>query len=146
VTVGGFQYHATNGGLQSRWPPAIVPVTVTVTNVSGRPAALDLLGGNCAVRLRVYAHHVPPQDPIFDAAADWLSCYVPIVHYAMAPGETITIKSPEGGPGLDLAPGRYDLGAVVTVVPVADTLTIRRHPPQRVELGAGQFRVPLPYD
>jgi hypothetical protein len=33
---------------------------------------------------------------------------------------------------------------VVTVVPTADSL--RRRGPQRIELGAGQFRVPLPYD
>ena len=146
VTVGEFRYHATNGGLQSRWPPAIVPVTVTITNVSDHAAALDVLGGNCAVRIRVYAHHVPPQDPVFNGAADWLSCYVPILHYALTPGQSVTLVSPEGGPGLNLAPGRYDLGAVVTVVPVTDTMSLRRHAPQRVELGAGQVRVPFPYD
>lgn len=146
VTVGEFKYHAENRGLQSRWPPMIVPVTVTITNVSDHAAALNVLGGNCAVRLRVYAHHVPPQKPVFDAAADWLSCYVPIIHYALTPGQSVTLESPQGGPGLTLPPGRYDLGAVVTVVPVADTMQLRRHAPQRVELGAGQVRVPLPYD
>jgi hypothetical protein len=144
VTVGEFQYRASNNGLKSRWPPVIVAATVTVTNVSDHAAAIDLLGGNCAVRLRVYTHQVPLSKPVFDAAAEWLSCYVPILHYALTPGQSITLVSPEGGPGLDLAPGRYDLGAVVTVVPTADSL--RRRGPQRIELGAGGIQVPLPYD
>lgn len=147
LTVGEFRYHAENRGLQSRWPPMIVPVTVTITNVSDHAAALNVLGGNCAVRLRVYAHHVPVQKPIFNGAADWLSCYVPVMHYALTPGQSVMLQSPEGGPGLvNLTPGRYDLGAVVTVIPVADTMSLRRHPPQRVELGAGHVEVPLPYD
>ena len=146
VTVGEFRYLANNRGLQSRWPPMVVPVTVTITNVSGHAAALNVLGGNCAVRIRVYVHHVPPEKPIFDGAADWLSCYVPVIHYALTPGQSVTLSSPEGGPGLNLAPGRYDLGAVVTVVPVSDTLSLRRRGPRRVELGAGQVLVPLPYD
>jgi hypothetical protein len=68
ITVGDFQYKASNGGLRSRWEPMIVLVTVTVTNVSQHAAALNVLSGNCEVLLRVYAHHIPPKKPAYDAS------------------------------------------------------------------------------
>ncbi len=67
ITVGDFEFKATNGGLKSRWAPMIVQVTVTVTNVSQHAAALNVLGGNCEVLIRVYAHHIPPKAPAYDA-------------------------------------------------------------------------------
>jgi len=152
ITVGDFEYVATNDGLDSRWSPLNVHVAVTIKNVSSHPATLDFLGGNCAVRLRVYSAdelaRVKDQNgavrPIFDAAQTGYECYVPVVHQKFSAGETTTLQSGGDGPGVRLRSGRYKLTAVVTVVPAPDSL--RRHGPHLVEVPAGSIRVPLPYD
>ena len=138
ITVGDFQYKASNGGLKSRWAPMIVLVTVTVTNVSQHAAALNVLGGNCEVLIRVYAHHIPPKAPAYDASGPGVSCYVPVSHFGLTPGQSVTLQSASGGPGVCLAPGRYDLAAIVSVSDSTGT--------QRVEIPAGSVRMPPPYE
>jgi hypothetical protein len=138
ITVGDFQYKASNGGLKSRWAPMIVLVTVTVTNVSEHAAALNVLGGNCEVLLRVYAHHIPPKKPAYDASGPGVSCYVPVSHFGLTPGQSVTLQSASGGPGVYLPPGRYDLAAIVSVSDSTGT--------QRVEIPAGSVRLPPPYE
>jgi hypothetical protein len=133
ITVGAFQYRGANHGLRSRWPPVITQVTVTVTNVSERPASLHVLGGNCAVLLRIYAHRVPLEPPVFDASGPGVSCYVPVDRYPLTPGQSVTLHSAGGGPGIDLLPGRYDLAAIVTVADSTGS--------QRIEIPAGSVRV-----
>jgi hypothetical protein len=138
ITVGDFEFKATNGGLKSRWAPMIVQVTVTVTNVSQHAAALNVLGGNCEVLIRVYAHHIPPKAPAYDASGPGVSCYVPVSHFGMTPGQSVTLQSASGGPGVYLAPGRYDLAAIVSVSDSSGT--------QRVQIPAGSVRMPPPYE
>jgi len=129
----------------------MVQVTVAVTNVSTHPATLDALGGNCAVRVRIYPLVMPTRhgarvasSPVFDAAEPGYECYVPLLHETVAPGKAVTLQSAGDGPGVSLPPGRYDVTGVVTVVPPADSL--RRHGAQLVEITAGSIRVPQPYD
>lgn len=138
VAAGGFQFTAHNSGLRSRWPPVIVQVTVTVTNASDHLQVLRALGGNCAVLLRMYEHHVPPRHPAFDASIPGAPCYVPVLRFTLKPGESATLQSAGDGPGIELAPGRYDLAAIVTIVGADGS--------QRVEVPAGSVRVPPPYD
>jgi hypothetical protein len=138
ITVGDFQYTAKNGGLKSRWAPMLVQVTVTVTNVSQHAAALNVLGGNCEVLIRAYAHHIPPKAPAYDASGPGVSCYVPVSHFGMTPGQSVTLQSASGGPGVYLPPGRYDLAAIVSVSDSTGT--------QRVEIPAGSVRMPPPYE
>jgi hypothetical protein len=138
ITVGDFQYQARNGGLKSRWAPMIVLVTVTVTNVSQHAAALNVLGGNCEVLMRVYAHHVPPKRPVYDASGPGVACYVPVNHLGLTPGQSVTLQSASGGPGVYLPPGRYDLAAIISVSDSTGT--------QRVEVPAGSVRMPPPYE
>jgi hypothetical protein len=138
ITVGDFQYKASNGGLRSRWEPMIVLVTVTVTNVSQHAAALNVLSGNCEVLLRVYAHHIPPKKPAYDASGPGISCYVPVSHYGLTPGQSVTLQSASGGPGVYLPPGRYDLAAIVSVSDSTGT--------QRVEIPAGSVKMLPPYE
>jgi hypothetical protein len=146
VTVGDFEYRGSNSGLRSRWPPVVAQVSVRATNVSAHPALLDVLGGNCAVRLRIYASHAGtgPAGPVFDATQQGFECYVPLLRRPLAPGQSITLQSAADGPGLNLRPGRYDLAGVITVVPPPDSL--RHHGAHRVEVPAGSIRVPEPYD
>jgi len=152
VTVGDFEYRATNGGLESRWPPVSVEVTVSVKNAGAHRARLDALSGNCAVRIRIYswddlaraAKQGAQIRPVFDAAQPGYSCYVPVLHRMLAVGEVTTLRSPGGGPGLDLAAGRYALTGVVTVIPPQDSL--RRHGVHLIEVPAGTIRVGQPYD
>ena len=152
VTVGDFEYRARNDGLDSRWATLKVQVAVTIKNVSSHPATLDYLGGNCAVRLRVYSAdelaRAKEQNgavrPTFDAAQTGYECYVPVVHQKFTAGETATLLSGGEGPGVRLRSGRYRITAVVTVVPPPDSL--RRHGPHLVEVPAGSIRIPLPYD
>ncbi|GEM_PF-2799038 len=149
LTVGEFQYRGRNTGLRSRWPPMIVRVIVTVANVSSHAAALDVLGGNCLVRLRVYRARRDDREqdsaatPLFDAAAPGFECYVPVQHYSLAPGQTVELQSAGNGPGIAVDPGRYEIAGVVTVIPSADSL--HRYGPVRVEVQAGSVRVPPPY-
>jgi len=138
ITVGDFQYQARNGGLRSRWQPMLVQVFVTVTNVSQHAAGLNVLGGNCEVLMRVYAHHVPPKPPVYDASGPGVSCYVPVIHYGLTPGQSITLQSASGGPGVYLKPGRYDLAAIISVSDSSGT--------QRVEIPAGSVRTLPPYE
>jgi len=152
VTLGEFEFHGTNAGLQSRWPPTSVQVTVAIRNTTNHVATLDFLGGNCAVRLRVYrAEDVTratkertPVRPVFDATQPGYECYVPGMHQRLYPGDTMRLQSAGDGPGTVLRPGRYEVTGVVTVVPPPDTL--HRFGPHLVEVPAGSFRVPLPYD
>jgi hypothetical protein len=152
LTLGDFEYRATNSGLKSRWPPASVQVTVTIRNVSTHAATLDALTGNCAVRLRLYRADEVTQakakdaavNPVFDAAQPGFECYVPELHRRLAAGDTLVLQSAGDGPGIRLPSGRYDVTGVVTVVPSPDTL--RRTGPHLVEVPAGSIRVPLPYD
>ena len=151
ITAGDFEYRATSSGLRSRWPPVMVQVTVTVTNVSTHPATLDALNGNCAVRVRIYPGTAVTRgaarvlaDPVFDAAQRGFECYVPLLHVTLAPGKAVSLQSAGDGPGVTLAPGPYHVTGVVTIVPPADSL--RRHGPDLVEVSAGTIRVPPPYD
>jgi hypothetical protein len=152
VTVGDLRFTARNGGLESRWQPTVVRVTVMARNTSDHRVRVNMLGGNCAVRLRIYdAHEVSAQGvttrdaaPVFNAASSAVSCYVPMLHVNLAAGDSMALASPGGGPGVSLDPGRYALAGVVTIVPGEDTL--RRHGALTVEVPAGTFRVPQPYE
>lgn len=152
VTMGDVQYQATNSGLRSRWPPVEVQVSVTIKNVGSHPTRINVLGGNCAVRVRVYsadaiAHakgHLEKVHPVFDATDPSYECYVPNVRLGLTAGGDTTLRSAGDGPGIRLAPGRYDLVGVVTVIPSADSL--RRYGAQIVEVPAGSIRVAQPYD
>jgi hypothetical protein len=152
VTLGDFEFPGTNGGLKSRWPPVSVTVTVTIKNVSTHPAALDLLSGNCAVRMRVYraqdvsrsAGKLTTVEPVFDATQPGYECYVPDLHRTLTAGQSMTLQSGGDGPGIRLRSGKYDLTGIVTVIPPPDTL--HKHGPHVVEVPAGSIRVPLPYD
>jgi hypothetical protein len=152
VTIGDVEYHATNSGLHSRWPPVEVQVSVTIKNVASHATRINVLGGNCAVRVRIYsaddiAHakaHPESVRPVFDATQPSYQCYVPELRLGLASGADTTIRSAGDGPGIRLAPGRYDLVAVVTVIPSADSL--RRFGPELVEVPAGSIRVAQPYD
>ena len=137
ITVGSFQYRASNDGRESRWPPVITQVTVTVTNVGTRPASLHVLGGNCEVLVRIYEHHVPLGKPVFNASGPGVACYVPVNRYPLPPGESVHLRSAGGGPGVTLRPGRYDVAAIVTVSDSSGT--------QRIEIPAGSVRVLPPY-
>lgn len=138
IALGPFRFRGTNSGLKSRWPPVVTVATVTVTNVSQQPAALNVLGGNCEVLVRIYAHGVPLQRPVFDASGPGTTCYVPIRHYGLTPGQSVELHSAGNGPGIELAPGRYDMAAIVTVSDSTGS--------QRIEIPVGSFRVPPPYE
>lgn len=152
VTVGDVEYHAVNSGLHTRWPPVEVQVSVRIKNVGSHATRLEVLGGNCAVRVRIYsaddiAHakaHPEGVHPVFDATLPSYECYVPQLRLGLRAGADTTLRSAGDGPGISLAPGRYDLVGVVTVIPSADSL--RRHGPVLVEVPAGSIRVAAPYD
>jgi hypothetical protein len=151
VVVDSIEYSGTNNGLRSRWPPYMVQVSVNVKNVGQRPVRLEVLGGNCAVRVQIYsatevadaAHKLAAVHPVFDATDLGFQCYVRSLYLALASGGDTTIQS-VSGPGVRLAPGRYDLVGIVTVIPSADSL--RRHGPTLVTVPAGQIRIPQPFD
>ncbi len=130
VTVGEFQYTAKNGGANT-WGPLQVQVTVTATNVTDKPAAIDVLGGNCAVLIRIFKKSDRTDTPVYDASKG-TECYVKPVHERVQPHESYTAQSGRYGPGIDLPPGRYYLSALV--VP-AD----REKP--KIEIPAGEFVV-----
>jgi hypothetical protein len=152
VTVDDIEYQGVNSGLRSRWPPVEVQVSVKIKNVGNHATRLEMLGGNCAVRVRIYsadaiAHaksHPERVHPVFDATEPSYECYVPELRLGLAAGKDTTLRSAGDGPGIRLAPGRYDLVGVVTVIPSADSL--RRHGPVLVEVPAGSIRVAPPYD
>jgi hypothetical protein len=151
ITVGDFEYKGTNGGLQSRWPPATVQVTVRIKYISSHTSLLDVLSGNCAVRVRIYsadalarsAGQVAKISPKFDAVQSG-SCYVPITHKLLTAGDSTTLVSAGSGPGVRLQSGRYMLTGIITVVPPADSL--RHFGVHLIEVPAGSIRVPVPYD
>ncbi len=130
VTVGEFQYTAKNGGANT-WGPLQVQVTVTATNVTDKPAAIDVLGGNCAVLIRIFKKSDRTDTPVYDAS-NGAECYVKPVHERVQPHESYTAQSGRYGPGIDIPPGRYYLSALV--VP-AD----REKP--KIEIPAGDFVV-----
>ena len=152
VTVDDVEYRAVNSGLHSRWPPVEVQVSVKIKNVGSHARRLELLGGNCAVRVRIYsaddiAHakaHPERVHPVFDATQPSYECYVPQLRLGLAAGADTTLRSAGDGPGVQLPPGRYDLVGIVTVIPSADSL--RRHGVVLVEVPAGSIRVAPPYD
>lgn len=152
VRVGDIEYQAHNSGLKSRWPPAMVQVRVTIRNVGPHPLRLPVLGGNCAVRIRIYsseaiahaAGNISKVRPAFDATDPGYECYVPELRLGLLAGRDTTLESPGDGPGIRLAPGRYDVVGVVTVIPSADSL--RHFGPLLVQVPAGSIRVPPPYD
>jgi hypothetical protein len=111
VTAGEFQFTATNSG-PNVWGPLEVQVTVTATNVTDKPATLDVLGGNCAVMIRIFANKARSGKPIYDASQG-AECYVKPVHVRVAPHETYTAQSGRYGPNIDVASGRYYLSAYI---------------------------------
>jgi hypothetical protein len=145
ITIGDFQFRGSNSGLRSRWPPVMVQVNVTVTNISQHAATLNLLGGNCEVLVRIYRHRIPSGRPVFDASMVGIECYVPLRHIVLAAGHSVTLHSAGDGPGIELPPGRYDLTGIVTVVNPA-TAVAGATVNQRVEVPAGSIRVPQPYE
>jgi hypothetical protein len=130
VTVGDFQYTATNGGANV-WGPLQVQVTVKATNVTDRPASLDILGGNCAVLIRIFTKPDRSGKPLYDAASG-AECYVKPVHRRLDPHASYTTQSGRYGPGIDIPSGRYYLSALI--IP-AD------REKSRIEIPAGDFVV-----
>jgi hypothetical protein len=151
VIVDSIEYRATNNGWRTRWPPFMVQVSVTVKNIGQHPVRLEVLGGNCAVRVQIYsaseiaqsAHDLSAVRPVFDATEQGFQCYVRSLYLALESGHDTTLQS-VSGPGVRLLPGRYDLVGIVTVIPSADSL--RRHGPTIVAVPAGSIRVPQPFD
>jgi hypothetical protein len=152
ITAAGLRFTARNSGLESRWPPVIVRVTVMAHNTTDHRVRVNMLGTNCTVRLRIYParrgaeHGAAPTDraPVFNSASSNFSCYVPLLHLNLAPGDSTSFQSAGGGPGVTLPPGRYDLVGVITIVPGEDTL--RRHGAMVIEVPAGTIRVAQPYE
>jgi hypothetical protein len=130
VTAGDFQYLATNGGANV-WGPLEVQVTVTATNTTEHAATLDVLGGNCAVLIRIFRQPDRSGQPLYDAGSG-AECYVKPVHQRLAPHASYTAQSGRYGPGIDIPPGRYYLSALV--IP-AD------REKKRIEIPAGDFVV-----
>jgi hypothetical protein len=111
VTVGDFQYTAKNGGANV-WGPLEVQVTVTATNTTGHAATLDVLGGNCAVLIRIFRKSDRSGRPLYDASSG-AECYVKPVHQRLAPHATYTAQSGRYGPAIDIPSGRYYLSALI---------------------------------
>ena len=130
VSVGDFQYTAKNGGANV-WGPLEVQVTVTATNMTDRPAPLDVLGGNCAVLIRIFQKADRSGKPLYDASSG-AECYVKPIHERVPPHESYTAQSGRYGPGIDIPPGRYYLSALV--------VPIDREKP-KIEIPAGDFVV-----
>ncbi|HXB25038.1 MAG TPA: hypothetical protein VNV25_09950 [Gemmatimonadaceae bacterium] len=130
VTVGDFQYTAKNGGANV-WGPLEVQVTVTATNTTDHSATLDVLGGNCAVLIRIFRKSDRSGKPLYDASSG-AECYVKPVHERLAPHATYTAQSGRYGPGIDIPSGRYYLSALI--IP-AD------REQSRIEVPAGEFVV-----
>ena len=130
VTVGDFQYAARNSGANA-WGPLEVQVTVTATNATDHAATLEVLGGNCAVLIRIFRKADRSGSPLYDAASG-AECYVKPVHARLAPHGTYTTQSGRYGPGIDIPSGRYYLSALI--IP-AD------REKSRIEIPAGDFVV-----
>jgi len=130
VTVGDFQYTATNGGANV-FGPLEVQVTVTATNTTDHTATLDVLGGNCAVLIRIFKKPDRSGAPLYDASSG-AECYVKPLHERLAPHATYTAQSGRYGPGIDIPSGRYYLSALI--------IPADREKP-RVEIPAGYFVV-----
>jgi hypothetical protein len=130
VTVDSFQYSATNGGANV-WGPLEVQVTVTATNTTNHTSTLEVLGGNCAVLIRIFQKPDRSGQPLYDAASG-AECYVKPLHQRVAPHASYTAQSGRYGPGIDIPPGRYYLSALI--IP-AD------HEKTRIEIPAGDFVV-----
>jgi hypothetical protein len=111
VTFGDFQFTATNGG-PNVWGPLQVQVTVTATNTTDKTAILDVLGGNCAVLIRIFSNRARTGKPVYDASQG-AECYVKSVHARVAAHETYTAQSGRYGPNIDIAPGHYYLSAYI---------------------------------
>jgi hypothetical protein len=133
VTVGDFQFAAKNSGANV-WGPLEVQVTVTATNVSDHPASLDVLGGNCAVLIRIFARPDRGGQPVYDAGSG-AECYVKPVHQRLAPRASYTTQSGRYGPGINIPSGRYYVSALI--IP-AD------REKSRIEIPAGDFVVRRP--
>jgi hypothetical protein len=114
VTDGDFQYSASNSG-PNAWGPLEVQVSVRITNATDHPATLDVLGGNCAVLIRIFDNKKRSGKPVYDASAG-AECYVKPVHERLAAHETYTAQSGRYGPHIDIAPGRYYLSAYIIPV------------------------------
>ncbi len=130
VTSGDFRLTASNSGA-NLFGPLEVQVTVTVTNASDHPATLEVLGGNCAALLRIFAHADRAGAPVYDASAG-AECYVKPVRERLAPGASYTAQTGRYGPSIDLPAGRYYLSALI--VPVD-----REQP--KIEVPAGEIVV-----
>jgi hypothetical protein len=130
VTVGDFQYTAWNSGANV-WGPLEVQVTVTATNTTDHTATLDVLGGNCAVLIRIFRKSDRSGSPLYDASSG-AECYVKPVRQRLAPHATYTAQSGRYGPGIDIPSGRYYLSALI--IP-AD------REQSRIEIPAGEFVV-----
>lgn len=130
VTVGDFQYTATNSGANV-WGPLEVQVTVTATNTTDHTASLDVLGGNCAVLIRIFQKPDRSGKPLYDASAG-AECYVKPLHERVASHESYTAQSGRYGPGIDVPSGRYYLSALI--------VPIDREKP-KIEIPAGDFVV-----
>jgi hypothetical protein len=130
VTNGDFQYTATNAGANV-WGPLEVQATVKATNTTDHAASLDVLGGNCAVLIRIFSKPDRSGNPVYDAASG-AECYVKPLHQRLAPHATYTAQSGRYGPGIDIPSGRYYLSALI--IP-AD------REKSRIEIPAGDFVV-----
>ena len=130
VKIGDFQYTASNSGANV-WGPLEVQVTVTATNTTEHTAILDILGGNCAVLIRIFRKPDRSGSPLYDASSG-AECYVKSVHQRLAPHATYTAQSGRYGPGIDIRSGRYYVSALI--IP-AD------REQSRIEIPAGDFVV-----
>jgi hypothetical protein len=111
VTSGDFQYSASNSG-PNVWGPLEVQVTVKVTNISDKPATLDVLGGNCAVLIRIFTNRSRTGKPLYDASQG-AECYVKPVRARLDPHQSYTAQSGRYGPAIDVPAGRYYLSAYI---------------------------------
>lgn len=111
VTAGDFAYTASNGG-PNVWGPLEVQVTVKATNVTDKPATIDVLGGNCAVLIKIFASSARTGKPIYDAS-NGAECYVKPVHAKVPPRESYTAQSGRYGPNIDVPSGHYYLSALI---------------------------------
>ncbi len=111
VTVGDFIYTASNNG-PNVWGPLEVQVTVKATNMTDKPATIDVLGGNCAVLIRIFQSKARTGKPLYDASSG-AECYVKPVHAKVAPHESFTAQSGRYGPNIDVPSGHYYLTALI---------------------------------
>jgi hypothetical protein len=111
LTVGDFAYTASNSG-PNVFGPLEVQVTVKATNVTDKPANIDVLGGNCAVMIKIFETPTRTGKPIYDASSG-AECYVKPVHQKVAPHEAYTAQSGRYGPNIEVPSGHYYLSALI---------------------------------